>query len=117
MRFQEDIESSSWDFVGALIKGSDDHKGVGGWKVSAKYTPISPHPAFLGRSLKCGYVSTSACHELTCSLMPPGRVPVLFWVHECESIQVASHVEFKKAVKEHGRTFSASSIVIVKQLA
>jgi len=73
-------------------------------------------PAFLGRSLKSGYVSTSACHELTCSLILPGRVPVLLWVHECESIQIASHVEFKKAVKEHGRTFSASSIAVVKQL-
>lgn len=74
-------------------------------------------PAFLGRSLKSGYVSTSACHELTCSVIPPGRVPVLLWIHEYESIQVASHTEFKRAVKEHGRTFSASSVVTVKQLA
>lgn len=42
---------------------------------------------------------------------------MLLWVHECESIQVASCVELKKAVKEYSRTFSAGSIVIVKQLA
>lgn len=29
---------------GLLIKVSDHHKGVGGWKVSAKYSPISLHP-------------------------------------------------------------------------
>lgn len=45
-RFQEDIESSSWDFAGTVIKVSVCHKGVGGWKVSAKYSPISPHPYF-----------------------------------------------------------------------
>lgn len=50
-------------------------------------------------------------------MIPLGRVPVLLGVRECESIQVASCVEFKKAVKEYSRTFSASSIVTVKHLA
>lgn len=44
-----------------------------------------------------------------------GRVSMLLWVHECESIQIASHVGKKKAV-EHSRTFSGSSVAIVKQL-
>lgn len=38
-------------------------------------------------------------------------------VHRCENIQVTSLAELQKAVKEYGRTFTASYIVIFKQLA
>lgn len=65
------------DFAGTLIKLSDDHKELVPGKCLL-ITALFPFtPAFLGRSLKSGYVFTSACHEPTCSLIPLGRVPVL----------------------------------------
>lgn len=44
-------------------------------------------------------------------------MPLLLWVLERGSVQVATHVRLKRDVKEYSRTLSASSVVIVKQLA
>lgn len=71
------ILNPAQDFAGTLIKVSDERKELVPGKCLLITALFPLTPAFLGRSLKSGYVSTSACHELTCSLMPLGRVPVL----------------------------------------
>lgn len=77
-------------------------------------TALFPHPTFLRRSLKSGCVSTSAAHMQLDTSRQSACAPLM---HKCESIQVASHAEFQKAVKEHSRTFTASCIIIFEQLA
>lgn len=82
--------------------------------MSLRNTTLFPHPTFLHRSLKSGCVTTSAAQMQLDTSRQNACAPL---VHRCENIQVTSHAELQKAVKEHGRTFTASSIVIFKQLA
>lgn len=80
---------------------------------SLQNTALFPHPTFLHRSLKSGCVTTCAAHMQLDTSRQSACAPL---VHKCESIQVTSRAELQKAV-EHGITFTASSIVIFKQLA
>lgn len=73
-----------------------------------------PHPTFLHRSLKSSCVSTSAAHMQLDTSRLSACAPL---VHKCENIQVTSYADLQKPVKEHSRTFTASSIVTFKQLA
>lgn len=81
--------------------------------MSLQNTALFPHPTFLHRSLKSSCVSTSATYMQldTSRLSACGLL-----LHKCENIQVTSHAVLLKAVKEHSRTFTASSIVFLNSL-
>lgn len=87
------------EFCRDFIEVSGDHKGL---ESVHNMQSCFPSPCFSWQVFKLRLCAAPACHGLTGSLRPAGGVPVLLWVHECESLRVACHVEFKTAVKEHG---------------
>lgn len=102
----------TWNQVLGIFQGLQASKLIAG--MSLQNTALFPHPTFLHRSLKSSCVSTSAAYmQLDTSRLSA----CVLLLHKCENVQVTIRAVLLKAVKEHSRTFTASSIVLFKQLA